>query len=129
MLNEFPDYRVRDAGPSDSTFQLSAAQASHMREMVRRQRSAVVVRKENEAESWKPGDQSLGFGKKESIPVKGWLSGGTAAVIEWTGAGHQIHKKGLAKIRVNGTLVEQRQLMDGDEFSVGASVFIYRIEG
>ena len=125
MLSEFPAYEVHAPGPTDSTFQLSPAQVKRMREMMRKQRSAVIRRINDEAESWRPDDQTLNFGKKDGVLVTGWLVGAVAATIEWSGTGHVLKRQGLAKVKVNGEPIQGRILRAGDEFIVGASGFVY----
>ena len=128
MLSEFPAYSVVTSSATDSTFQLSPAQVKRMREMMRRQRSAVVTLKEDPAQRWKPEDKALTFGKKAAIPVGGWLSGAVVATLEWAGNGHVLKKEGLGKVLVNGVAATGRVLEDGDELTIGSTEFVYEFE-
>lgn len=125
MLSEFPAYQIHAPGPTDSTFQLSPAQVKRMRAMMRKLRSAVVRRLNDEADSWRPEDQTLTFGKKEGVLVTGWLVGAVAATMEWAGTGHVLKRQGLAKVKVNGEAIQERPLRSGDEFTIGSSGFVY----
>jgi pSer/pThr/pTyr-binding forkhead associated (FHA) protein len=127
-VGELPTYQVQQIDVNDSTFTLSPSQVKRMREMIRRQRAAVVISQEDPEQIWKPGDQVLNFGKKQAVPVGGWLAGGIAATLEWVGSGHVLKKAGLAKLTVKGKVISERMLEDGDEFAIGPSKFIYRFE-
>ena len=109
-IGDLPTYQVQQMDVNDSTFTLSPSQVKRMREMIRRQRAAVVVSQADPGQRWKPEDQILNFGKKQTVPVGGWLAAGTAATLEWVGSGHVLKKAGLAKVTVKGTVISERML-------------------
>ena len=128
MLSEYPAYMVMASGPTDSTFQLSPAQVKRMREMMRRQRAAVVIRKDDTSQRWKPEDKPLSFGKKATVPVGGWFTGGTVATMEWAGTGHTLKKEGVGKVLVNGQSITEKMLQEGDDLTIGSTEFSYEFE-
>ena len=129
MHHEIPDYRVNISAVQDATHHMSKAQLNHMREIMRRQSGAVVIREDDDTARWKPGGTPLGFGKQQAVAIRGWLAGGHAATLQWDGGGHKLQRQGLTKVRVNGVSIDERVLRDGDRFSIGASSFRYILEG
>ena len=100
------------------------------------QRSIVVLKKAevislaDESQTWKPRNETLKFGKKETVPVRGWFLSGCVATMQFSGTHHTLKKHGsFVSVTINGKdpLPEGSPLNSGDIFQIGKSLFRYQI--
>lgn len=126
-LDEFPPYsRSANATKADETFTMSIADAQRLLASNNLARNARFKRADGSME-WTPGKEGLKIGKKQEVPIPGWLAAALIAEIKWLGSAHQIERTGgWTKVLVNDTAIEHpHRLMDGDRIQIGSIEFIY----
>ncbi len=109
-----------------STFQLTPAMISRMRQAARLSKQGRVVRDGGYLESWAPGNETLRIGGRGDIEAKGfpWLI--PVAAVAWNGNAHVLRRLfRWGTVKVNGQPVVERMLREDDSFQVAASGFRY----
>ena len=112
----------------DATHKLSAREVEALQKEKSLLNNACVI--DDEKRKTFPESNTVTFGGKGKIKVKGWFTGGIVAELTWDGKRHILHKTSwfFVTVKVNGTSIDKYPLKQEDVFQIGASTFTYTID-
>ena len=112
----------------DATHKLSAREVEALQKEKSLLNNACVIDDENRKTF--PESNTITFGGKGKIKVKGFFTGGLVAELNWDGKRHILHKTGwfFVSVKVNGNSIDKYPLKQGDVFQIGASTFTYDLD-
>jgi pSer/pThr/pTyr-binding forkhead associated (FHA) protein len=125
-IESLTPYVSATLGNDDNTYELSPEMLRQMQAAARRIKGA-RIEDIGTGRRWEPSDETLIFGGRGVIPVKGLASFMSAARLRWNGKSHVVQKLGWMSLTVNGKKVKESALEDGDRLKIGASEFEYML--
>ena len=125
-----PQYNPQSlAGNTDSTFKLSAKEASAMLRQKSLINNACIV--DESGKKLYPETNPITFGGKGAmIKVTGWFTGGIIATINWDSKRHILTKNSglLVSVQINGKGITKQPLTINDKIKIGKSSFQYVLD-
>jgi hypothetical protein len=91
---------------------------------------AKVVSLADETQIWRPKNETLRFGKGETVPIRSWFISGCVATIQFSGVAHTLKKiSSFTTVKINGEIPVDKgsPLTNGDILQIGRSLFRYQL--
>ena len=130
FLSDLDAYTQQKTPREGATLHMNPENLQNVQRSIIVLKKAKVVSLADEQKSWKPRNETLKFGKGETVPVRGWFLSGCVATIQFSGTHHTLKKlSSFASATINGKDIssEGSSLNDGDVFQIGKSLFRYEI--
>jgi pSer/pThr/pTyr-binding forkhead associated (FHA) protein len=130
FVSYFPAWRGSADEPPEheSTAILTPEALKSLQQTAALLESSRVVDLDDPRQFWYPEARGLTFGRAGMVQVKGWLTFGVFAEIQWDGKRHVLRRKAWwGTVSHKGLAVDNAPLRDGDEIQVGNTRLKYTL--
>ncbi len=123
-------YEPASSGRDGATLHMNPENLQNVQRSILLIKRAEIVSLADETKVWKPKNETLRFGKGETVPVSGWFLSGCVATIQFSGIAHTLKKLStFTTVKINGEEPVEKgsPLTNGDVLQIGRSLFRYQI--